>query len=135
MKTKPYGKWCAAFIQNLRNYMNLQGWRIVVEFCLHPKEDCEGCYACISSDSTYMQATLTIYPMAKADYDSGDLDHLSLVLTHELCHILIDPLHEQMIPFLSDTTRPFFTNTMENVTQRIALVVHKNLPKSLLPPR
>lgn len=82
-----------------------------------------------------MQATLTIYPMAKADYDSGDLDHLSLVLTHELCHILIDPLHEQMIPFLSDTTRPFFTNTMENVTQRIALVVHKNLPKSLLPPR
>lgn len=132
---KQYEKWCSTFIQNLRNHMNLHGWRIVVEFSPEPKQDCEGCYACISSDSTYMQASLTIFPMAKKDFEDGDLDHLSFVLTHEMCHILIDPMHSQMLPFLSDTTRPFFNDTMENVTQRIALVVHKSLPKHITPPR
>lgn len=132
---RPFEKWCAAFIENLRNYMNLQGWRIVVEFSNSAKEDSEGCYACISPDSTYMCAHLTVFPLAKKDFDEGDLDHLKMVLTHELCHILIDPLHTHVIPFLSDATRPFFTSDMENVTQRIALVVVKNLPKHITPPR
>lgn len=135
MKTKPYEKWCSAFIQNLRDHLNLQGWRVTIKFCSHPKKDCEGCYAEINSDSTYMQAALTIYPLAEADFKKGDLEHLSMVLTHELCHILVDPLHCHMLPFLSDTTRSFFMDALENVTQRIALAVHKSLPENLIPPR
>lgn len=135
MKKTSYEKWCAAFIQNLSAYLNLSGWQMEVLFSPQPKENCEGCYADINVDSVYMQLALTIYPMARTDFESGNLEKLTRVLTHELCHVLIDPLHNQILPFLSDTTRPFFTDTLENVTQRIALVVYKNLPKQIMPPR
>lgn len=135
MKKLSYEKWCSAFIHNLAQHMNLAGWEITVDFCDEPKPDSENCYAEINSDSVYMLATITIYPLGRKDWDKGDYARITRVLTHELCHILIDPLHDHILPYLSDTTRRFFMDDMENVTQRIALVVFKNLPKHIIPPR
>lgn len=132
---KKYEKWCSTFIQNLSSYLNLAGWEIMVEFSSDPKQDSEGCFADISCDSTYMIATVRIYPLCRECYDTNNMERLKRVLTHELCHILIDPIHVHILPFLSDTTRQFFNDDMENVTQRISLVVVKNLPKHITPPR
>jgi len=82
-----------------------------------------------------MQAHLTTYQMCEEDFKKGDIDHLVLILTHELCHILVDPFHDHAEPFLSDTTRPFFQNMLENQTQKLTAVLLKNLPKSIIPPR
>ena len=135
MKKLSYEKWVASLVQTLAEYFNLQGWNIKVEFSNKPKSDCEGAYACMNSNSVYMQATLTVYPMGRESWDEDDLDRLVEVLTHELSHLLIDPLHEHAVPFLSETTRPLFTNILENVTQRTALVILKGLPKNIIPPR
>lgn len=135
MKKITYEKWVITFVENLSVHLNLHAWNIQVKISSKPKEYSEGCWAEVGSDSVYMQATLTTYPRLRESWDEREVDRVTEVLVHELCHLLIDPLHEHAVPFLSDTTRPMFTNILENVVQRTAMVIVKNLPKSLIPPR
>jgi len=135
MKKISYEKWCTAFIKNLGSYFNLAGWGFAIEFLDEHKEDSEGCFASVCTNSAYMKASFRLYPLLKKDFDDGDIDHVSEVLTHEFSHILIDPLHEHMHPFLSEKSSPAFMRDLENVTQRIAMVIVQSLPKNLIPPR
>ncbi len=58
-----------------------------------------------------------------------------MAMVHEVVHILVDPFHEAMIPFLSPSTTPHFIETLEQQTQRLTMVFLKTLPKNLIPPR
>jgi len=132
---KTFEKWCVAFVSNLADHMNLSGWRFGFEFSDKSKGDSEGCWAEINSDHVYMQATLTTYPLLRESWEKGDTRRVVEVLTHELCHSLIDPLHVHALPYLSDATRPAFTDILENVVQRTAVIIQKGLPKNIIPPR
>lgn len=140
MKKTTYEKWCTAFVKNLSEHFNLAGWRVRLKFSATPKEseerESEGCcWAEISSDAIYMQATITTYPKMKQTWKDGDVNRVVEALVHEFCHVLLDPMHEHALPFLSDSTRPMFSKMLENTTQRINAVVLNGLPKSLIPPR
>jgi hypothetical protein len=135
MKNKKYEKWATAFVQNLASHLNLSGWRIEVIFCDKTKSSNEECAADINVDSSYMFATLRLYPYTKKAYDDWDVNMLKEIFSHEFVHILIDPLYDHALPFLSDVTRPLFTDTLENVTQRFTRIIMRSLPKNIIPPR
>jgi hypothetical protein len=131
MKKVTYGSWVASFVTRMADYLNIVGWEITIE---HVSTDKGNCAADIQIDNVYMQAHLATYPLCEVFFHS-DPDKLVRILTHELSHILLDPFSDHAIPFLSDTTRPFFTDMLENQTQKLTAVLLKNLPKSIIPPR
>lgn len=132
MKKVTYASWVTSFVERMSDYLNLSGWEIVVE---HISGDKGNCAAEICIDCTYMQAVITTYKLSEEFFNEGDMGKLVRILTHELAHILLDPFSDHALPFLSDTTRPFFTNMLENQTQKLTAVLLKNLPKSIIPPR
>ena len=135
MKKLSYEKWVAAFVQNLAGHLNLAGWRLETEFAAEPKDGSDDCSAHIEVNTPYAFAHLVVFPTVKKAFEKGDIDQLKEIFVHELSHILVDPLHESMVPFLSNTTRPFFNDTLESVNQRITRILLKTLPESLVPPR
>lgn len=135
MKKLSYEDWVSKYIGNLADHFNLSGWVIKINFSEESKKNSEGCYACVDTDSTYLHAEITVFPRAKEDFESKNYARLTRAFVHELSHILIDPLHEHMCPFLSESSSPAFNRDLENVTQRIAMVICNSIPASLIPPR
>ena len=137
-----FEEWVEKSVKGLAVYFNFGGWRINVEY----KEDnpntdgyhgtSEGyVYAETHVDSAYLSIHITLYKQAKDDFESGNLDQLSMVLTHELVHVFLDPFHTFVLPHLSETTTPFFTDMVENQTQKLTMVLLKTMPKEIFPPR
>ena len=58
-----------------------------------------------------------------------------LATVHELVHVFLDPFQDFARPHLSATTTPFFMNIVENTTQRLTMLILKQLPPSLIPAR
>lgn len=130
-----YTAWVAKFIEQLSEHFNLAGWIITVE---HSTDDpaTEGghTYAHISVNSTYLTAHVTVFNQAKLDFESGEHRRLVMALTHELVHIFIDPFQDIMHEFLSISRTPEFMGTVERQTQKLTMVLLKNLPKHIIPP-
>ena len=127
-----YEKWVKKLVENLASYFDLAGWTLQVEF--HEEEKGTS-YAENSINSTYLGSTIHVYPPAKKDFDSGNIDRIVMAMTHELVHLFTDPFHESILPFLSPSTNPAFQEILEQQTQRLTMVFLKNLPKGLIPPR
>jgi len=127
-----YEEWVKKLVSNLASYFNLAGWTLQVEF---PAEEKGTTYAENDINSTYHGSTLRVYPPAKRDFESGDIDRFVMAIVHELVHLFIDPFHDAILPFLSAYTTPAFHEILEQQTQKLTMVFLKTLPKSLIPPR
>lgn len=128
-----FEKWVTKLVGNLCGYFDLAGWTVQVKF---PEEEPkDSVYAENSINGTYLGSTISVYPAAKRDFESGQIDRLVLAIVHEIVHVLVDPFHESMIPFLSPSTTPSFMETLEKQTQRLTMVFLKTLPKKLIPTR
>ena len=127
-----YEDWVRKLVKNLASYFDLAGWTLQVEFLAEEKGTS---YAENDINSTYLGSTIRVYPAAKKDFESGNIDRIVMAITHELVHLFVDPFHDAILPFLSPTTTPFFTETLEQQTQKLTMVFLKTLPKSLIPPR
>lgn len=137
MKKSTYESWVTSFIERLSEYFNLHGWTIKIEFSDEPLNDRdEGIeYARIRVSPNYLQASVEISPEAKKDFEEGDMDRLTTALLHEMVHIFLAPLHDWASPHLSETTTPHFVGILEQQTQKLTMVLVKNLPKNIFPPR
>jgi len=127
-----YEPWVKKLVSNLASHFDLAGWTLQVQF---PAEQKETCYAENDINSTYLGSTIRVYPLAKKDFDSGNIDRFVMAIVHELVHLFVDPFHESMLPFLSQSTTPSFMETLEQQTQKLTMVFLKTLPKNLIPPR
>jgi hypothetical protein len=127
-----YKEWVEAFVKNVSAYFNFAGWNIDIVF---HDEDKDVSYAETKTNSAYQNATIHLYKVAQKDFDEGKTSVLVMTLVHELCHIFFDPLHSWAEPHLSQTTTPYFMDTLEQQTQKLTMVLLKNLPKGLIPPR
>ena len=128
-----FEKWVTEFVGNLCEHFDLAGWTVQVKFPeAEPKDPC---YAENSINGTYLGSTIFIYPTARRDFEAGETERLVLALVHEIVHVLVDPFHESMLPFLSPFTTPSFMETLEKQTQRLTMVFLKTLPKDLIPLR
>lgn len=132
MKKSSYEAWVRQLMENLASHLNLAGWTIHLAFSEEDKHDV---YAEATINSSYLSSLITVYRLGRTDFDEGKLDRLVMALVHELCHLLVDPFHQEMLPFLSPSTTPNFMNILEQQTQKLAMVILKTLPKKLIPPR
>jgi len=132
-KPKTFEEWVTTFVERLSDYFNLAGWSINITY----QEDNakNGSYAENKLNSPYMHSTLILYPQAKKDFEAGEMDKLVMAIVHELTHIFLDPLHDFVLPYLSQTTTPLFADILEQRTQKLTMVFLKNLPKGTIPPR
>ncbi len=131
-KPLTFERWVTRLVGNICGYFDLAGWTVQVKFSNQP----DGVvYAENKINGTYLGSTITVYPIAKQDFESGDTDRLILAIVHELVHIFLDPFHEAVLPFLSPSTTPIFMETLEQQTQKLTMVFLKNLPKNLIPAR
>lgn len=131
MKNLAYESWVNQFVENLRNHFNLAGRQLLIEFT---SED-NGSYADITVRTPYQHAIINVYPTARVDFERGVTKQLVMSLTHEVVHVLLDPFCDCMEPHLSEATKPYFINILEQQTQKLTMVFLKTLPKSLIPPR
>ena len=83
-----YEKWVKKLVENLASYFDLAGWTLQVEF--HEEEKGTS-YAENSINSTYLGSTIHVYPPAKKDFDSGNIDRIVMAMTHELVHLFTIP--------------------------------------------
>jgi hypothetical protein len=135
METEAYEGWVTAFIENLREYFNLQGWRIKTEFYATDKDDS---YAEATVNSTYYSATLKLYKQSKTDFEENTTEtmgRLTMSIVHETIHLLLDPFHEKISPFLSESSTMDFMRVLEQQTQQLTMVFMKSIPEYLIPPR
>jgi hypothetical protein len=133
--TKPltYEKWVTKIVENVATYFDFSGWRITVES--HNDEDKGSTYAEASINSAYQFAVVHLYKQAYKEFSEGKTELLVMSIVHELVHVFIDPFHAWAEPHLSQITTPQFMNIVEQQTQKLTMVILKNLPKSLIPPR
>lgn len=131
-KPLEYEAWVKKLVQNLAGHFNLAGWTLQVEF---PVESKGTSYAENEINSTYLGSTISVYPLAKKDFESGNIDRILMALVHELVHLFLDPFHDTILSFLSPSTTPAFMEILEQQTQKLTMVFLKTLPKNLTPPR
>ena len=125
--------WVTKLVGNLCEHFDLAGWTVQVKF--PDQESKDSCYAENAINGDYLWSTISVYPTAKRDFDAGETERLAMALVHEIIHILLDPFHESMLPFLSPSTTPSFLETLEQQTQRLTMVFLKTLPENLIPIR
>jgi len=136
MKKITYESWVTSFVERLSEYFNLAGWTLRIKY-QDKNEEHKGCdtYAEIEVNSTYLFANLVLFPQGKKDFETGNIDQLAMAIVHELVHIFLDPFQDQMHPHLSLSSTPAFMDILEQQTQKLTMVLLKNFPKDLIPPR
>jgi hypothetical protein len=133
-----FEEWVTEAVKNLSGYFNFGGWRIEVAYKDEDRAAYQGdeyVYAETHVNSTYMTVNIDLYKQAREDFEADNLERLSMGLTHELVHVFLDPFHAFSQPYLSDTTTPFFQDILENQTQKLTMILLKNMPKDVFPPR
>lgn len=125
--------WITKLVGNLCEHFDLAGWTVQVKF--PEQESKDSCYAENAINGAHLGSTISVYPTAKRYFEAGETERLVMALVHEIIHILVDPFHESMLPFLSPSTTPAFMETLEQQTQRLTMVFLKTLPENLIPIR
>jgi hypothetical protein len=108
--------------------LNLLDWRIGIEFDDPDPEDRDGCSAWTYVDSRYLTSYIHFTPYSKEMWDEGRLTSLSECVIHEVCHILLNPLHEFAKQAASPQTESQLTDILEQTTQRLTRIVIEHLP-------
>jgi hypothetical protein len=126
-----FQKWVRETVEALKLYMNLAGWRIEIDFVPGEETDTASVYASIVPDPTYLHADIKITHKLQETYDSN-FPLAVEILVHEMSHILVEPLWEQVWNASSPLTRPFAKTIQERSVVQIARVITKGLPASFM---
>jgi hypothetical protein len=127
-----YQKWVTNFVVFLKQELNLQQWRINVEFDAKDPDGTDGCIAFTHTDSRYLYAYICLTPFARELFDKGDMGLMVETVTHEMIHILLDALAKFARQAVSSQTESQLTDIVEQATQRIARIVAARIPKNIL---
>lgn len=131
LKNLSYESWVREFLERLTGYFNLSGWTLSIQY---DEAIDESTYAEIAVNSVYQTATIHMYPSGKKDFNSGNIERLTMALVHEMTHIFFDPFLEAMHDHLSVASTPAYMAMLENQTQKLTTVFLNSLPKDIVPP-
>jgi hypothetical protein len=126
-----YQKWVTNFVVFLKQELNLQYWRVNIEFDVEDADHTDGCVAFTHTDSRYLYVYVCFTPYAREIFEKGDMGLMVETVTHEMVHILLDPLAKFARQAVSPQTEPQLTDILEQTTQRIARIVAAKLPKTI----
>jgi hypothetical protein len=140
-KKKSYWEFTNDIVKYLKTHFYLHAWHIHVVQMKDAKDksnlECyngEDVLAGMASDSNYLESTLRLYPLAKKMYKDGRYSEFGVVLVHEFCHILTDPLYKIAIDAVSNREGPNLEHVRENTTQLISVIVMPGIDKKIFSP-
>jgi len=124
-----YREYVRSLVANLKEHLYLQQWKVTLVWEDEQDEEDET-VAHIRVNSSYYSAVISMMPWAEELYNQ-DPPRIVECLTHEMVHILLDPLYDFACDAASPATSPFLQNIHEQATQGIALILLRDLPKSV----
>lgn len=122
-----YKKYVETLVKKISGELNLQDWRIGLYF--DSEDEDPDCTAFTSVDSRYLTSYIHFTPHAEEMWNEGRMTSLIECVTHEVVHILLNPLHEFAKQSASPQTEPHLTDIHEQTTQRLTRIVIEHLPK------
>lgn len=125
-KSQSYEKWVTDVVTRLAAELNLHEWRIALKFDV--EDENPDCTAFASIDCRYLTAYLCFTDNARAIWDDGEMKILTECVTHELTHILLEPLHQFAQQATTTQTKSHLTDLLEQTNQRLARIVIEHLP-------
>lgn len=118
--------WAIDAVARLSGQLNLQEWRIGLNFDIEDENpDCTA-FACING--RYRTAYISFTPNAREMWDDNRMQSLTECITHEVTHLLLDPLHKFAKQAASSQTESYLTDILEQTNQRLARIVIEQLP-------
>ncbi|KKL83943.1 hypothetical protein LCGC14_1969720 [marine sediment metagenome] len=122
MKFKEY---VIKILNGMQSYMCLLEYTLEIEF---PKVDNNGAFAEIKTDVVYFNVNIKIYPVTKKLYEQKKYFQVFSYLVHELCHILIEPMSQELSKYLvKGENNDLLEDVTERQTQRIAIAISRNV--------
>lgn len=123
-----YKKYIRTLVDTLASRMHLQEWNINLKFDakLDPETAAE-----IEIDVPYLIAEIFIDKVMRDYYRNKDGYTIAHILTHELSHILVEPIYIFARDAVTNQSSKLLHNVVEQQTQRISRVIDRQLPRSI----
>jgi hypothetical protein len=121
-----FEKWVVEIIARLIPELNLNEWEVNAHF--DEKDDVEGCTAFANIDVRYLRAHICFTPLAREMWNDGHADRLTRTITHELNHILLQPMYDFALQAATPQTKEHLTDILEQTNQRLTRIVMDLLP-------
>ena len=132
-----FKKWVCRNVEDLRDYLHLQDWRIDCDFNAEDEtfdDDNMQTVAHANVSSDYFKATFTFTKFAERLFKEKEYETLFQCITHEVCHIWTDPMRTFALKAASPSTADNLVTIHEQLTQRIALLVLRGIPEKSYTP-
>lgn len=105
------------WVKAKQDALNLQEWKGYIKFGRCDEEDS---FAEVRVDAEYLRYYIIICTKSCQEYiDEGDIEGIKRCLTHELVHLIIDPLYLEGIDSQTNQTKPYLDMIREQTVQRI----------------
>lgn len=127
----PYRTYVKHLVANLKDYLFLQDWDLMVEFPEQAPAERPDALACVYTDARYLNATIDIFPALKDYYANEPTEETVETLLHEMLHIVTETVHLFAKSAVTPQTAEHLTTASEQQTQRLTRIIMKNLPKSV----
>lgn len=133
---KPYKKYIATLLDHLRREMFCGEYTMDIEYreSLGEKSDAI-VSANITVDGTYLHCIIRVSDHCHQLYKDKKYKRLAEILTHEMCHLLTEPLYKIAINAITNTSGDFLEEIRERQTQRITNALFHRMPKDFYIPK
>ena len=120
---KSYHQFIDDIVTYLKSYFYLHAWYISVLYMKEGKIDDESeKIASMGSYEQYMDATLSLYPLANKMWKDGRYKKLTECIVHEFCHTITDPLYRIACKGVSQREGENLELVRELSTQKISVI-------------
>jgi hypothetical protein len=132
-----FRKWVEKQVTYLRRHFFLDEWTIGLLYDREVEEDESsfGTVAWIDVHPDYLKATINFAPFAEELFEDKKFETLMQCVTHEMCHIWTAPTRTFALKAVTPQTEEHFTTVHEQLTQRIAILALRGIPKKSYTPK
>lgn len=111
-----------------QNELGLNLWRheIRISGTPRPKTDClsDNVAAEIQQQTSYLSYVITFYPTFVEMYDRGEYEECEMVLVHEMCHVLTEPIFDIAVEHCPPAENRALFRERERLTEILSKFVY-----------
>jgi hypothetical protein len=132
-KTEKFQDYVKRVLKEVKRHMYLQEWTYSIVWAKEDKQTGPDMFvmAEIKTQVSYIRFDVTIYPALERKFNAGQYDDVAETLTHELCHVLTEPLYVMAYDLCAPALNDHLNVVREQQTQRTCNAVYGLLPNSI----
>ena len=132
-KTEKFQDYVRRVLKEVKRHMYLHEWTYSIIWAKEDKQMGKDIFthAEISTNVSYLRFDVTIYPALERKFNSGNYDDVAETLTHELCHVLTEPLYIMAYDLCAPALNDHLNVVREQQTRRTCNAIYGLLPKEL----